>query len=135
MARRSMLLGCEQFEPLRRLRRSKLLRFLVPDSCHGYVRHEAMDAQFLQNHWIVGFGERHGGARISGVSRAPQHEASRGEIAARNQIIPSPERRGDFNGIEVVDRIPWDHGLCVSCRLPSVAVMSALIGRLDVLTP
>ena len=64
-----------------------------------------MDAPFLQNHGIVGSGESHGGVRISGVSRAPQHEASRGDIAARNQIIPSPERRGDFTRIEAVDRI------------------------------
>ena len=32
------------------------------------------------------------------VSRAPQHEASRGEIAARNQVIRSPERRSGSNG-------------------------------------
>ena len=63
-----------------------------------------MDAQLLQNHWIVSSGERHGGARISGVGRTPQHEASRGEIAARNQFIRSLERRGDFIGIEAVDR-------------------------------
>ena len=69
-----------------------------------------MDAQLLQNHRIVSSGERHGGARISGVSRAPQHEASRGEIAARNQIIRSLERRGDFIGIEAEDRISRDMG-------------------------
>jgi hypothetical protein len=67
-----------------------------------------MDAQFLKNHRIVGSSERHGGVRISGVSRAPQHEASRSKIAARNQSIRSPERRNDFIGIEVVNRISWD---------------------------
>ena len=78
-----------------------------------------MDAQLLQNHWIVSSGERHGGARISGVSRAPQHETGRGEIAARNQIIRSLERRGDFIGIEAVDRISRDRGLRDRCRRQS----------------
>src|SRR5580765_8088616 len=83
--RRLWLFACQQFEPTRRLRRSELFGFLVPDPCHGHVRYEAMHAKFRQNHGIVGSSEPHGGLRISGVCRAPQHEASRGEVAARNQ--------------------------------------------------
>jgi hypothetical protein len=62
------------------------------------------------------------------------HEASRGDIAARNQIIPSLERRGDFIRIEVMDRISWDHDLCDSGRLRSGALQRTLMGSIEVLT-
>jgi len=47
-----------------------------------------MDAPVSPESRDLGSGERHGGARISGVSRAPQHERARGEIAARNSNHP-----------------------------------------------
>ena len=92
-----------------------------------------MDAQFLQKRGIVGFGQRHGCARISSVSRTPQHESSRGKIATHNQGIRSLERRGYFIGIEVVDRICWDHGLRGNCRPRSAGLQRALVGPRDVL--
>jgi len=107
------------------LSRTRLVPWLRPARSHG--RPVSPESR------IVGSGERHGGARISALAARRSTSEPR-RVAARNQIIPSPERRGDFIRIEVVDRIFWDHELCDSCRPRSAALQRALIGSLDVLT-
>jgi hypothetical protein len=103
MPHRSILLACEHFEPLIGLGGTELPCLFVPVSRLGEIWHHSVDAQFFENRRVVSFGQRHSRACIAGVSRAPQHKASRGKIAARNQSSSSCERRGDLAGIEVVN--------------------------------
>src|SRR5580692_11577496 len=133
MARRSILLACEQLELLIGLSRSELPGFFVPASCLGEIWHHAVDAQFLQNCRVVGFGQHHGRARIATISRTPQHEASRSKIATRNQGRSATERRGDLAGIEMVNGSWRDHALCDRRGLWNGALQRALIGTLDVI--
>lgn len=128
-----MLLAREESELRCRLRRAELSGFFVPVSRHGDVRHDATNAEPLQNRRIVGSGKHHRRTPVSGLGRPPQHQPSRGNITASNQGIRSLERRSDLTGVKVMNGISGCRALGGRCGWRSTALQCTLIGRLDVL--
>src|SRR2546425_6985774 len=95
----------QHLESPRRIDRPELLGFLVPLSRHRDVWSEAMYCELLQHDGIIGSGKRQRRSRIASLGRALQHQSGRGEIAARDQFIPTLQQRGNLVGIQLVYRI------------------------------